>query len=216
MVAAVVILAQTHDGGNRGYGVDPASTRPTMNLMTRVKHELSEVGLVTLYFLICFGIILLLKKLFLASYEIEYYALSGAVISALIAAKIVVILDKTHAGTRFDRSQSTGIAAGYKTFMYLLVTLVFLVAERAFHAYRETGALGKALDEVWEERDRNVMLAKALCVGLTFAAYNLYAGVDRRLGKGVLWRAIWNRTPPPDDLAAHDSPKATHERARSG
>jgi len=172
--------------------------------MTRVKHELKEVGLVTLYFLICFGLILILKKLFLASYEIQYYALSGAVVGALIAAKIVVILDKTRAGTRFERSQPTGIAAGYKPLMYLAVTLVVLMGERVFHAYRETGTLGKALEEAWGQRDRNVMLAKALCVGLTFAAYNLYAGIDRRLGNGALWRALWGRAPS-NDPVAHDA-----------
>jgi hypothetical protein len=75
-----------------------------VSLAARVKHELKEVGLVTLYFLFCFGIILTLKKLFLAEYQIKFYALSGAVISALIAGKIVVVLDKTRAGTRFDRS----------------------------------------------------------------------------------------------------------------
>ena len=38
-----------------------------------------------------------------------------------------------------------------------------------FHAYR-SGALGKALEEIWEHRNRNRSVAKALCIGLTFAA----------------------------------------------
>jgi hypothetical protein len=188
-----------------------------MSLWPRVKHELKEVGLVTLYFFACFIIILTLKKLFLASYEIRFYALSAALVSALIAGKVVVLLDKTRAGTRFDSSQPTGIAAGYKTLIYLAVTLAVLSGERLFHAYRETGALGKAIDEVWENRNRNVILAKALCVGLTFTAYHIYAGVDRRLGRGVLWRMLWSRTTPsgPQQQQQRGSPKATHRRARS-
>ena len=67
---------------------------------------IKAVGLVTLYFLFCFGIILTLKKLFLADYQIEFYALSVAVVSALIAAKVVVTLDHTRAGTRFDASRA--------------------------------------------------------------------------------------------------------------
>src|SRR5580765_3427750 len=111
-----------------------------MSWMTRIAHELEEVGLVTLYFLFCFGMILTLKKLFLADYEIKSYALGSAVISALIAAKIVVILDKTRTGTRFDRSQPTGIAAGYKTLMYMAVAALVLFGEHMFHAYREFGS----------------------------------------------------------------------------
>ncbi len=185
-----------------------------MSLMTRITHELKEVGLVTLYFLFCFGIILTLKKLFLASYEIKSYALGSAVISALIAGKIVVILDKTRAGTRFDRSQPTGIAAGYKTLMYMAVTVLVLFGEHLFHAYRETGAFSRAIEEMWENRNRNAIFAKALCVGLTFAAYHLYAGVDRRLGKGILWRALWSRAPSSQE-DSHGSAEVTHERARS-
>ncbi|MGH7479910.1 MAG: hypothetical protein ACREJ8_10045, partial [Candidatus Methylomirabilales bacterium] len=39
-------------------------------------------------------------------------------------------------------------------------------------------------------RDRNVILAKVICVGLAFAGYHLYAGLDRRLGEGTLRRLV--------------------------
>jgi len=55
-----------------------------MGFKEKIKDELKEVGMVILYFLFCFGMILLLKKLFLAEYEIGYYALSSAAIGALI------------------------------------------------------------------------------------------------------------------------------------
>jgi hypothetical protein len=42
-----------------------------VSLLTAVKHELKQVGLVTLYFLFCFAIVLTLKKLFLAEYAIS-------------------------------------------------------------------------------------------------------------------------------------------------
>jgi hypothetical protein len=64
-----------------------------MSLVHTVKHELKQVGLVTLYFLICFGIVLTLKKLFLADYQIRVYAISAAVIGALVAGKVAVLLD---------------------------------------------------------------------------------------------------------------------------
>ena len=158
-----------------------------------VQHEVKQVGVVTLYFLVCFGIILTLKKLFLAAYAIEFYALSAAVVGALIAGKIVVILDKTRAGTRFDTRRPLVAAAAYKTLCYGVATFLVLFAEKTFHAYRESGALGAAVMGVWEHRDRNVMLAKVLCIGLAFAGYHLYAGIDRRLGKGTLWRTVWRR-----------------------
>ena len=37
-----------------------------MGFLTKAKDELRQVGLVTLYFIVCFGIVLMLKKLLLA------------------------------------------------------------------------------------------------------------------------------------------------------
>lgn len=159
-----------------------------MKLLSTLKHEIKEVGLVTLYFLFCFTVVLTLKKLFLASYQIEVQALSTAAVGALIVAKVVVVLDKTRAGVRFDATHPLWIAALYKTLVYVLATAVVLFAEKLFHAYRESGVLAAAVAEVWEHRDRNLMLAKVICIGLAFAGYHLYAGLDRLLGKGTLWR----------------------------
>lgn len=161
-----------------------------------VWREVKAVGAVTLYFLFCFGVILVLKKLFLADYNIEFYALWVAVVSALIAAKIVVVLDHTRAGTRFDMSQMLITAVAYKTLVYGSVAFALLLAEHLFHAYRASGSLGAALAEVWATRDGNVILAKAICVALTFAGYHFYAGIDRRLGEGTLRRLLSSRRDP--------------------
>ena len=71
--------------------------------------------------------------------------------------------------------------------------ILLLGGEKVFHAYRESGALGTALVEAWEHRDRNVIFAKAICVGVAFAGYHLFVATDGRLGEGTLWRAIWGK-----------------------
>jgi len=161
-----------------------------MDLLPVLKNELKEVGLVALYFFFCFVVLLTLKKLLLADYQVEVHAVSAAAVSALIAAKIVIILDATHAGSRFDASFPLGLAALYKTLVYILATFVVLYLEKLIEAYWEIGTLGQAISNVWEHRNRNIMLAKELCVGLTFFVYHLYAGLDRRLGEGTLRRLV--------------------------
>lgn len=164
-----------------------------MSVLAKAKHEVKEVGLVTIYFLFCFGVVLALKKLFLAEYQIEVYAVSVVVISALVAAKVVVILDHTRLGTSFAASQRPGLAALYKTLIYGAVTVLLMGGEKVFHAYRESRVLGTALVQVWEHRDHNIILAKAICITLAFAAYHLFVATDHRLGKGTLWRVIWGK-----------------------
>jgi len=178
-----------------------------MKLLAVLKHEIKEIGWVSLYFFFCFSVMLTLKKLFLADYLIEVHVLSTAALSALVAAKIVIILDKTHAGRRFDASHALGLTALYKTLVYILATFIVLFLEKLFHAYRESGMITQAILDVWEHRDRNIIFAKVLCVGLAFFAYHLYTGLDRRLGEGTLRRLITARPKVPKESPNPDKGK---------
>jgi hypothetical protein len=176
-------------------------------MLARLKHEIRQIGLVTLYFLFCFGVVAILKKLMLAAYAIEVPALFTAVVFALVVGKVVVIMDKTRAGTRFDARLPLGVVVLYKTAIYALATVVVLAAEKVFHAYRATGSFGGGLAEAWAHRSRNEILAKVICIGLAFAAYHLFIGIDRRLGEGTLWRLVMSRR---GDRESREAQSARH------
>lgn len=74
--------------------------------------------------------------------------------------------------------------------LYFLFCFGVLFAEELLHAYRASSGLADAVTALWAHRNRNVILAKAICVGLTFAGYHLYTGIDRQLGEGTLRRAL--------------------------
>jgi hypothetical protein len=74
-----------------------------------------------------------------------------------------------------------------------VVVFFIVTGEKVFHAYGESGALGTAVTEIWENRDRSLILAKVLCVALSFLGYHLFLAADGRLGKGTLWRSRWGR-----------------------
>jgi hypothetical protein len=50
-----------------------------------------------------------------------------------------------------------------------------------------------SLFEAWTRMDQNVVLAKVMIVGLVFACYHLYRGIDRPLGQDELRRMIFSR-----------------------
>ena len=162
----------------------------------RLIGEMKQVGLVSLYFMICFALVLTLKKLFLAQYAVEFYGISVAVVGALVVGKVVVVLDHTKIGNRYDRTQAVWMGALYKTLVYTAVTFLVVVAEKIFHAWRETGQPVESLWHVWEHRDRNVMLASVICIGLAFAGYNLFSAIDRRLGEGTLRQVVFGGPSP--------------------
>ena len=162
----------------------------------RLVREVRQVGLITFYFLVCFALLLLLKKLFLAQYAVEFYGVSAAVVGALVVGKVVVLLDHSGLGSRFDRERALWIGVAYRTLVYTVVTFVVVVVEKVIHEVRAGEELAAAVTHVWEHRDRNVMLATVLCIALAFAGYNVYAALDRRLGEGTLRRLLLHRPGP--------------------
>jgi hypothetical protein len=164
-----------------------------MGMLSVVKREARHTGGVALYLFFCFGIITTLKKLFLTVHQIEFSALVPAVIGALALAKVVVVLDLTPVATRLDTRYPIWVAALYKTLFYCAVSAPVLFAERVWHSYGETGALGDAVLQAWKNTDQNLVLAKVIVIGLVFACYHLYQGIDRRLGQDKLWRMILSR-----------------------
>ena len=158
-----------------------------------LKREAIEVGSVTLYFLSCFLVVAMLMKIVLAEHQVEFRGFAEALVMALILAKVVVVMGKTKAGTRFDARVPVAIASGYKSVLYFAATFGVLLGEKVFHAYREHHALGTAIVEVWMHRSRGIILVKSICIALALVGYHLYAGVDRRLGGGILWRVMWKR-----------------------
>lgn len=163
-----------------------------MTVSERIRREVREIGLVTLYFLSCFLFFLSLKKLMLEQYHVEIKVLHTAVIGALIVAKVVILLEKTSFGGRF-RSTSPFTHVLWRSFCYTVIVFVVTLAERLFDFYRENGELSKDLFELWTTRDINHFLAMNLCVGFSFLVYNFFSEIDHHLGEGGLRKFFFSR-----------------------
>ncbi len=156
-----------------------------MSLAHRVAEEFKTVGLVTLYFACCFGIVVLLKRLFLAQYQIEFRGLSAAIMGALIAGKVVVLLEKAPIG-KWIGNRIVFVELVARTLFYSLGAMVALLLERTFAARHEYDGFFIAMVEVFRQRDINHVWASLICVGLSLLAFNTGAVVWRYLGKDTL------------------------------
>ncbi len=159
-----------------------------------LKRELKEVGSATLYFLMTFSLILLLKKLFLAEYEISIYPLSQVIVGSLVVAKVVVILDHTSLGKGFENN-APYLKILYRSGVYTLAVAVVGVIERMFHLRHEADSVGEAFRMVYAGGNFHHFIATILCIGLAFVGYNLLAVVNEHLGDGGLGRLLFGKAP---------------------
>jgi hypothetical protein len=163
-----------------------------MSLGIRIRQELREIGLVTIYFLACFLFFLTLKKLLLEQYDLKITVFRTAVIGALVVAKVVVLLEKTSFGDRF-RSGRLIVHMLWRSLGYTAAVFVVTLGERLFDLYREKGELPAALSEMWAGKDFHHFLAMNLCVGVSFLVYHGFTEIDRHLGEGGLRRLFFAR-----------------------
>jgi hypothetical protein len=153
--------------------------------MQALKRELKKIGSLALFFLIGFGYILLVMKLFLKEYSLDAYILSKAIIGALVAAKAVVIMDATPLLNRFKQSPRY-ISVLYRTFVYTFAVLIIGFIEHILHAYHKTKAIAPAIASLLESENFYRFLAVTLCIAIVFLIHNIFNEIDNYLGKGSL------------------------------
>jgi hypothetical protein len=159
--------------------------------MQSLKHEIKKISSLALFFLIGFGYILLILKLFIAEYSIDLYVLSKAIIGALVAAKAVAIMDVTPLLNRFEQAPRY-LRVLYKTFIYTFAVLIIALIERFFHAYHQTKGIISAFKYLIESGNIYHFTGVILCLLIVFLIHNIFKEMDNYLGKGNLKQFFFN------------------------
>ena len=167
-----------------------------MSVQQRAKEELKAVALTTLYFATWLGVLLILKGLVLAEYQIEFGGLSIALIGALVIAKVVLVMEHVPLGSWLRRQRAV-LDVILRTALYAFGVFVVLLLEKAFEARHEYGGFGPALAQVLQHRDMPHVWANTICVAGSLLWFNVFSIVRRHLGERVLVRLFLAR--PPED-----------------
>ncbi len=152
-----------------------------------ILHEMKLVWLASAFFAVAFGVIVLLKYLILAQYEIEGVRASSALLGALLVGKVVVILNKTSLGNRF-RARAVALDVFYRSLVYTFFCLLVVFGENLVHGWIETGSIGAGFSHVLHAFNGNHFAATGVCVFLSFIVYNLFSELARHIG----WKETLN------------------------
>lgn len=158
-----------------------------MSLQEKLKHEISTIILVTLFFAAWLGVLVGLKFLILEDYHIRIGGFSVALIGALVLAKVVLILEHVPLGA-WLRNKPVLIEVMLRTFLYACGTLVVMLLEKAFESQHEQGGFGPALMNVFQHRDMPHVLVNTIGLGGALLFYNLLSAINHQLGMGGLAR----------------------------
>ncbi|MDG1804203.1 hypothetical protein [Flavicella sp.] len=161
-----------------------------MSFVQKLKKEIIEILLVTAYFLLCFGVLILIKKLTLAQVEVEFYGFSAALVGALVMSKVVILLDKTPLGKMYVR-QALYKNVLFKSIIYTLVLTFVLFIENLIHTLLEGNNFMEAIKSIHEHRDpmqfRLILIASFFSLG----SYNVIIAIRDSMEKGALTKLFF-------------------------
>jgi hypothetical protein len=152
-----------------------------MKLLARLKEEVVAVVMTTLYFAVCFGVMVAVKRLLLAEYAIEFRGLSLALLGALVVAKVVLVFEHVPLGHWVER-QPPIVEILLRTILYTAGAAVALVLERSFEERHEHGGWGAAATWIFQHRQPNNLWANVICVSCALFGFNVIAALRERIG----------------------------------
>ncbi|SRR5579885_1478604 len=147
--------------------------------------ELWRVVPIAIFFLIGFLLVLLIIKLTLAQYSIEVSTVSRAVLGALIAAKVVLILNRTPMARAMARYPAI-VPVLWRTLFYGVVFIILALTERAVDHRHQYGGLASSFAYVATHTDIHRLMALSVGVALVFCVYFILQEIAEYLGPGVL------------------------------
>ena len=153
-----------------------------------------EMAPKVLFFFVAFGLIFLLFKLFVAQYSIEFSAFTEAAVAALIFGKLIPLLDWAQSGYKVAGHRRIVVIAA-KTAIYAAAVLIFGIGERALEAFHKQGSLAAAISFLIANANIHRFLGLLLLISLVVGIYLTMQEIDRAMGKGALYRLLFERPP---------------------
>ena len=166
-----------------------------MSLPARLRHELRAVALATLFFATWLAAFILLKKLILLEYRVDFSGFSKALIGALILSKVVLILEHVPLGA-WVLARPAWVDLLLRTFPYSAGAAAVLAIEHGLRERHEHGGFVSAISAGIRVESQAHLLANTLCVAGALLAYNTLSIIRRHLGTGALSRIFLS---PPDE-----------------
>lgn len=134
---------------------------------------------------------MVMKKLYLKDYDIEFTGLSQALIGALVMSKVVILMEYITLGGAVQR-QPTIVDVILRTLLYTAGVLIVIVLEKAFEKRHEISGYGNAIVEVFKNRDIYHVWATTIGSAASIFVYNSFSVVQRVMGKNGMAKLFFS------------------------
>ena len=153
-----------------------------MSAKDKIIKEVKSIFWTSLYFLVWFGSLMLIKVLLLEKYKIRFYEVSAVIIGALIVAKSVLIMEAITASK--GKNQTAWAVVLKRTLLFMIGVFILMVLEKSIEARHEYGGVFKATGNLFHDANLYHVWVNIICVFGALLFYNLGFLIKINLGKG--------------------------------
>jgi hypothetical protein len=168
-------------------------TQERVPLKQRLGHELFEYSMISTYLFVCFGALLFYKAAILRSDGIEFAPFGIAVIKALVLGKFVLILHALKVGERKGGPAVLLLDIFKKSVVFLIFLGFLAVLEDIIAGFFHGREIRDVISEIGGGTLQQV-LATGILLLLILIPYFTFRIVSVRLGDGVLWKLLTERS----------------------
>ena len=162
--------------------------------MSAFKKILKEIRIIlrtATYFAVVFILMMVMKKLDLKDYDIEFTGLSQAIIGALIMSKVIILMDLIKPG-KWVEKQPPIVDVILRTLLYTAGVAVVIILEKGFERRHEPGNFGDAIKYIFTHRDIYHVWSTTIGVSVSLFVYMAFSIVQRMLGKNGLMKIFFH------------------------
>jgi hypothetical protein len=141
-----------------------------------VTRELRSIAVTTLYFVIWLGVLICLKRLLLAQYEIRVVGLSVVLTCAVLTAKVTLMAKRFLLGP-----SPAALDFALRACVYSGVVVAALALEMAFEVRNQYTGFGPALARVFRHPDLHQVYANALWMAVALLGFEALSRLRRYL-----------------------------------
>ncbi|HEV3224349.1 MAG TPA: hypothetical protein VGZ90_15815 [Puia sp.] len=162
-----------------------------MKILKKIFEEIKVVARTASYFAVVFILMMVMKKLYLKDYDIEFTGLSQALVGALIMSKVIILMELISLGHWVQR-QPPIVDVIIRTLLYTLGVLIVVVLEKAFEDRHKANGYGDAISYVLNHRDIYHAWATTIGAAGSIFVYNAFSVVQRTMGKNGLMKLFFS------------------------
>ena len=161
----------------------------------RLKHEIREYLIISLYLWVCFSTLLFYESAILQAENVKLGLLGSAAFKALILGKFILIGQAINIGGRINPGMLLQRIAWKSVAMLLLLSVFKMIEELVVgmtHGHSATQVITEFMARGWMQN-----IAPGVVMLLVLIPLIAYEELDKALGKGSLRRMLFERRQEP-------------------